>query len=196
MTRTLVFERARLVALLLGAVLLAAVLLSALGSRPNNAGAAQAGVVSIEMKITGQKMGVLKGDSTLKGHQDEIVVSGYTFELASPRDTATGQATGRVQFKPVTITKQVGASSPQILAAAATNENLTSVVINFWRTDKTGVETNFYRVTLTDANISDVKQYSSGDTVKEDVSFFFRKIKQEHLIAPQTSFEADFARVT
>jgi type VI secretion system secreted protein Hcp len=177
-------------------MLLAAAAFSALALHPTNAGAAQAGVVSIEMKITGQKTGVFKGDSTRPGHQDEIVLSGYSFELVSPFDPATGQGTGRAQFKPVTVTKELGASSPQILGAAATNENLTSVVINFWRTERTGALINFYRVTLTDAWISDVKQYSAGDTVKEDVSFVYRKIKQEHLVAPQTSFEADFATAT
>lgn len=197
MTRTVISERARVVALVVTAFLLAAVLIGAgIGqqSKTLNAGAATAGIVHIEMKVTGQKTGVFKGDSTLKGHEDQIVVTAYVFELISPRDPATGLASGKRQYRPITITKLLNASSPQVLNACATNENLKSVVINFWRTERTGVSINFYRVTLTNANISQVKQYSSGDTVLEDVSLTFQKIQQEDLIA-KTIFEDTWSSV-
>lgn len=55
------------------------------------------------------------------------------------------------------------------------------MVINFYETDRTGKSVNFYRVTLTNASISAVKHYSSGDTVLEDDSFVFQKIEEESL---------------
>ncbi|TMC38719.1 MAG: type VI secretion system tube protein Hcp, partial [Chloroflexi bacterium] len=129
--------------------------------------------------------------STQKGHEDQILLSSYFFQVDSPRDAATGQASGKRQYKPLTITKQLNGSSPQLLQACATNENITSVVINFYTTDRSGKEVNYYRVTLTDAAISSVKQYSSGSTVSEDIAFVFRKVQQEDLIA-KTSFVDDF----
>jgi type VI secretion system secreted protein Hcp len=156
-----------------------------------NAGAATAGIVHIEMKITGQKTGVFKGDITAKGHEDEINVLDYQFSVTSPRDPATGLPTGRRQFQPVMITKQLNSSSPEILNALDTNENLTSVVINFFQTTKTGAEVNFYRVKLTDATISADKQSSSGSTVVEQVSFTFRRIEQDS-ITGKTSVIADW----
>jgi type VI secretion system secreted protein Hcp len=193
MTATPVSHRARLVALILAAFMLAAAGLAIAASRPgaSNASAATAGVVHIEMKITGHKIGVFKGDSSQKGHEDQILVSGYSFEVDSPRDAASGQASGKRQYKPIMITKELNGSSPQLLQAAATNEILTSVVINFYKSDRTGKQSNYYRVTLTDGSISSVHQYSSGATVNEDVSFTFRKIEQEDLVA-KTSFEDDW----
>jgi type VI secretion system secreted protein Hcp len=193
MVPTLVFPRARTLALLLAAAVVALLAFTAVASRSanSNAGAATAGVVSIEMKITGQKTGVFKGDSTQKGHEDEILVSGYQFELDSPRDAASGQATGKRQYKPIVVTKQLGASSPQLVQACATNENLNKVVIDFYKSDRTGKLVNFYRVTLTDASISSDKQYSAGNTVNEDIAFVFRKITQEDLVA-KTSFTDDW----
>lgn len=195
MTRTLISERARVVALVVAAFLLAALLMAAgIGqqSKTLNAGAATAGIVHITMKITGQKTGVFKGDSTVKGQEDQINVFAYQFEVTSPRDPASGLPTGKRQYRPITVTKSLNASSPQILNAVATNENLKSVVINFYRTDRTGVLINFYRVTLTNANISLVRQNSSGDTVLEEVSFVFQKIQQEDLIA-HTIFQDDWS---
>lgn len=188
MTPQVVIRRARPVALILATALLAALAFAALAPRSGalNAGAATAGIVHIEMKITGQKTGVFKGDITAKGHTDEINVIDYQFSVTSPRDVATGLPTGRRQFQPVTVTKQLNASSPQILNALLTNENLKSVVINFWQTTNTGSQVNFYRVTLTNASISQDKQMSSGSTVVEQVSFTFQKMEQDSLTGHTT----------
>src|SRR5205823_14242451 len=64
MTVQLVFPRARTLALLLAAAVVAALAVAAVAPRSTatNAGAAAAGVVHIELKITGHKPGALKGD--------------------------------------------------------------------------------------------------------------------------------------
>ena len=62
-------------------------------------------------------------------------------------------------------------------------------MINFSRTDKAGKETVFYRVTLTNAFVSEVSQRSAGDTVLEDVSFVFQKIEQKSLTQNTTFIE-------
>ncbi len=183
MSRSFVSERARTLALLLSALLLAALAFAVISPRSNtlNTGAATAGVVHIEMKITGQKTGVFKGDSAQKGHTDQIVLSAYLFQVSAPRDPATGLPTGRRVYQPLTVTKQLNQSSPQILNALVTNENLRSVVINFYQTTRMGTEINYYRVTLTNANFSADRQFTSGSTVSEEVSFVFQKIEQQSI---------------
>jgi type VI secretion system Hcp family effector len=89
----------------------------------------------------------------------------------------------------------MGGSSPEFLAAASTNETLTSVVINFYRTDRTGREVNYYRVTLTDAGVVEVRQYNGGTDVLEDDSFTFRKVEQQDFIA-HTDFIDDLSPIT
>ena len=198
MSRTFVTERARMLALALVALLLAVVAFAVISPRSNtlNTGAATAGVVHIEMKVTGQKTGVFKGDSIQKGHTDEIVLSSYSFRVVSPRDAATGQATGRRVYDPIRVTKQLNQSSPQILNALATNENLKSVVINFYETSRTGAQVNFYRVMLTNANISEDRQSTSGATVSEEVSFVFQKIEQQSLTGGTIFVDDISGRVT
>jgi len=151
--------------------------------------------VTINMKVTGHKQGAFKGDDNAPARLAGLItVTGYQFDIVSPRDSATGQASGKRQFKPVVVTHVMGGSSPQFLTAAATNETLMSVVINFFRTNREDGSVNYYRVTLTDATVSEVRQYTSGADLLEDDSFTFRKIQQEDLIA-HTIFEDDWQSV-
>ena len=200
MTGSLVVSRSQTVVVAM-AVALAAALLTGVAWQLANprAGAKQASAavgVTINMKVTGQKQGVFEGDdnATAKG-VGLITVTGYQFDLLVPHDPSSGLGTGKRHYKPLVATHVMGGSSPQFLDAAATNENLTSVVINFFRTDRSGRDVNYYRVTLTSAHIVEVHQYTSGADVLEDDSFTFRKVRQEDLIA-KTSFEDDFQTIT
>jgi type VI secretion system secreted protein Hcp len=134
----------------------------------------------ITAKITGQKSGVIKGENTTKGQEDTIVVLGETFELTSPRDATTGLPVGRIQLKPLQISKYVDKSSPVLFAAAAIAENLTSVEINFFRTDSGGNQVKYFTVKLTNASISDIAVDGSGQVangMRETVSFTFQKVE-------------------
>jgi type VI secretion system secreted protein Hcp len=197
MTRSLVFPHARFLALAVATALVALVglQLAGLGQSSTNAGAAVGGV-HINMTVKGKKQGMFKGEdgATAKGAQNLIIVIAYQYGLTSPRDPATGLATGKRQHHPVVITHEMGGSSPQFLQADSTNEQLTQVVINFFRTGKNGKDVNYYRVTLTNASAVDVRQYTSGADVLEDVSFTFQKIEQDDLIA-KTSWLDDWAVV-
>jgi type VI secretion system secreted protein Hcp len=191
MTRSMLLSRARLLALVLAAVV-ALVAWQLVGPRPATANvhAAVAGLLHINMKVTGPNGVVFKGeDGALLRNAGLITVIAYHYELNSPYVSASGLPTGTRQHSPVMITHEMGGSSPQFLFAGATHEKLTKVVINFYRSTSNGVDSNYYRVTLTDAYVGDVRQYSSGNSVLEDVSFTFRGIRQDDFIA-KTNVEA------
>ncbi len=114
------------------------------------------------LTVIGKKQGQFKAEGVAAQHKAAIPVLAFTMELNSPRNTATGQATGKRQYQPVTIVKEWGAASPQGLAACATNEVLTTVKIEFSKTKPTGEEYTFQTVTLTNATLSDVRRYT-GD---------------------------------
>jgi type VI secretion system secreted protein Hcp len=121
------------------------------------------------MSVKGQKQGQFKGETTTAKRKDKwIPLLAFTMGLKSPRDLATGQASGRRQFAPVTIVKQWGAASPQGLTACATNENLPEVVIEFPKTNPKGVEFVYQTVTLTDASISQIDRFTGRAGGGED----------------------------
>ena len=194
MTSPFVQPRTRVVAVAVAAALLALVAWQLGGARPaNNAGAAVGGV-HITLTVNGAKTGLFKGDDNSNSRTPGVItVLAYQYELQVPTsNTGGGGATGKAIHKPVTVTHLLGGSSPEFLFAAASGENLTKVQIDFFRVDKTGKDFNYYRVILTNALITDVKQYSAGDNVREDVSFEFRKIEQRSF-AQNTDFIADLS---
>ena len=194
MTSASVFPRTRVLAVAVAAALLALVAWQLTAARPLNTSSATAGVVHITMTVTQLNGTTFKGDDGATGRNAGVItVLAYTYGLKNTMTIggATGGAgAGKAVHSPVTITHVMGGSSPQFLAAAATGQHLKSVVITFSRTDRTGRDVDFYRVTLTDAFVSEVAQRSSGDTVLEDVSFIFFKIKQQSL-TQNTTFQAD-----
>ena len=130
-----------------------------------------------DLTITG-RLGTFTGDGTNSDgiKDDKIRGLSYDLEVVSPRDIASGQASGKRQYKPLIVTKEWGASSPQILRAAATNELLPAVQLQF--------SDPRHSISLTNAHIVDVHHHPEtslvgGSTDKrqlEDVSFVFQKI--------------------
>ena len=196
---TFLRKRTLLIGLLLAAALLVAAWQNGgirflTGQRTINAAAAPAHV-TLYVKVVGQKQGTFKGDGLrVKGHEDQMLAFAFDYGLVSPRNLATGQASGKRQHKPVVITKEWGPSMPQFLAAAATNEQLTKVTMEFWDTDTRGVQRAHFVVTLTDASVSEVRQRLANDLLTEDLSFTFRKIMVEDKIG-KTTFQDDWAAV-
>ena len=68
------------------------------------------------VQVTGQIQGQFKGESTRKGFENKFMGLSFDQEVVSPRDTATGQATGKRTFKPIRIKKAWGPASLQLYA--------------------------------------------------------------------------------
>ena len=136
---------------------------------------AQSGGASLTMTIEGSRQGVF---AAAKG--GNIAGLRFGYNVKSPRDAASGQATGRRQHGPVVVTKRVGTASPQIFQALTTNEALKSVVAVV--PGETGMG---YTVKLRNAFVSEIKQYTEvvngQSVVLEDVSFTFQSIEVEDL---------------
>jgi type VI secretion system secreted protein Hcp len=136
------------------------------------------------MTITGQKQGAIHGSVIKTGHESTILVHSYDHEILSPRDPQSGLPTGKRESQPVTIVKEVDASSPQLITAVTNNETLTAVEIQFSQTAAgAATETLLYKVSLTNASIVSIQQ-SMGSNIddptenvlQEEVSLTYQKI--------------------
>jgi type VI secretion system secreted protein Hcp len=147
------------------------------------------GVARLYVTAEGTKQGRFKGQSPLARWQNAVPAMGFSYEMSAPRDGARGLAAATRAPNPIVITKLVGAASPQFLAAAANNELLKSVRLEFVRTDANGAEEVFYTITLTGATVSRVRQYivlpdagnPAGSGLLEDISFVFQRIEMSSL---------------
>jgi type VI secretion system (T6SS) effector Hcp len=94
--------------------------------------------------IEGSKQGVFKGSAgsgdakvARSAHKQRIAGIKFLSETTSPRDTATGQASGKRIHKPISITKQWDAASPQLFQALVNNETLNQCSLNLLRRTRT-----------------------------------------------------------
>ncbi len=150
--------------------------------------------------VEGTKQGKFKGESQRNVHKDKFAGLSFEYEVQSPRDAATGQASGKRQHSPIRITKEWGASSPQLFQACTSNEVLKSVLFEFVKTDPAGKETIYYTIKLDNATISVYKPYTGQeegakhtealDTFElEEIAFTFQKIELTHKLANTTAMD-------
>ena len=155
--------------------------------------------------IQGQKQGKLRGESTRKGQEGKMIGLAYDYGVKSPRDVATGQASGKRQHSPITFSKEWGASTPQLFQALVSNEVLTTVLFEFVRINpKTGIEEIFQTVKLTNAQLSGISHHTgpaplpetkraANDMLElEDISIVFQKIEIENKTAGTVASDSTF----
>ena len=110
----------------------------------------------------------------------------YQHEIVTPRDPASGLATGRRQHKPLTLVKPIDRATPHLYEALAKNRKIDDVILKFYRKDpKTGAMTHYYTIQLVDAFVTSVRGWKpntrdlsadrAGDL--EEVSFYYREIR-------------------
>lgn len=113
--------------------------------------------------IEGTKQGKFKGESVRERKAERLSGISFHYSVSSPRDVATGQASGKRQHQPVSFVKEWGAATPQLFQAAVTNEVLKTVLFEFVKTNENGEEYVFHTVKLTNASINQIDQYIDGE---------------------------------
>jgi type VI secretion system secreted protein Hcp len=135
--------------------------------------------------LQGQRQGAISGSVTQKGHEGSIEVIAASHEIVSPRDPASGLATGKRLHRPFTITKELDKSTPLLYQAMVTNENIIQWKLQFYTTDINGLQKQDYTVVLTNANIADIRFTMPNnrlpDLMKlkeyEEIEFTYQKIQ-------------------
>lgn len=148
--------------------------------------------------VEAAKQGRLKGESLRQEHQDKLTGISFHYAVSSQRDIASGMASGKRQHKPVSFVKEWGAASPQLFQAAVTNETLKTVLFEFVKTNDNGEEAVHHTIRLTNAAISELEQFITGEPeppadprALERISLTFQTIQIENL-GGQTSAIDEF----
>jgi type VI secretion system secreted protein Hcp len=136
------------------------------------------------MWIIGADQGPIEGEVTTKNLETSIEVKGYGYNLSADYDQASGLPTGERQHRPVRVLKEVDKSSARLMKALIDGENLTSVVIRFFRPTGGGILQQHFTLELTNARIVGITPTHSSTEEDaatpffETVSFTFQTIVQ------------------
>ena len=142
---------------------------------------------SAYLTIQGKIQGKISGSVTQKGRKNSILIHSFDNEILSPRDSASGLATGKRQHHPIVILKEIDKSSPRLWTALITNEVLTSWELDIWGPSATapGTEAKIYTISLTNASIGSIHEFMAEDDLpanlgrplQEEITFTYQKIK-------------------
>ena len=120
------------------------------------------------ISVVGKTQGQFAGENGTT----RMEVTAFEKEITSPRDLATGQASGKRQHTPVMFQKPMGSASVQFFKAINTNELLNSATFEVYEPSSSGASVLIYKVVLTNATVTYFKQsFADGgkgfvDTVK------------------------------
>lgn len=142
------------------------------------------------LRLKGAQQGEIKGSVIQKGREGKILVLACDHEVVTPRDAATGLATGRRQHKPFTLIKELDQSSPLLYRALVNNEAITEWELQFWTpqvkgSTGAGTEVQHYTVRLSGVHLCGM-HFTQHDTrnpelaryaESETVSFTYSRIE-------------------
>ena len=141
--------------------------------------------IPIHLLVEGVKQGKIEGSCTMKGREGTILVQGVDHTVEIPKSPQTGLPTGKRVHGALTITKEVDKSSPKLLQALCSGEQLTEVELDFYRIKPSGEEEKYYTIKLTNAIIVGVRTWFpnclQAETTSfghmEDISFTYKAIR-------------------
>lgn len=132
---------------------------------------------AVLLTVEGAVSGMIEGGVASTGQEGAIYVLGFSHEVVSPRDSATGLPTGKRQHRPLTIIKPIDKSSPLLMNALTTNENLVECKVKFFQRNATGEIEQYYTITLENATIvslvSEVPNFESVSFVYESITWTY-----------------------
>jgi type VI secretion system Hcp family effector len=127
------------------------------------------------MTVVGKTQGSFPGENMTT----RIEIISFEMEMTSPRDMVSGQASGKRQHFPIIIQKATGVASLQFVKALTTNEQLTTVTFEVYKPSAAGANVLDYKIVLTNAAISNFKQYyiEGQKGFIDSIKFIFQAIE-------------------
>ncbi|MDU8497653.1 Hcp family type VI secretion system effector [Pseudomonas syringae] len=130
------------------------------------------------------------GAESQKGFANKSRIHAFTHEITIPYNPQSGGSTGQHIHHPVCITKFIDKASPLLLTALTTGEELTEVLIEWYRMNNNVLE-HYYTTRLNQARVVAIKEYipNCQDPKNlqfshlEDVHFSYKKISWHHKLA-------------
>jgi len=148
--------------------------------------------ITTYLRLNTDKFGKVKGGVAEKGHEGDIAVIAIEHGIISPRDAASGQATGKRQHQPLSFLKETDMASPILNTILVQNAVIKTAEFFFYGAVQpgrlggmTGMEKNIYTIILQNAFIAkmDFTMQNNRETegnyvsLKERISLVYERIE-------------------
>ncbi len=149
------------------------------------------------MQITGANQGAMHsgasdsdsiGTQSKSDKKDYIQIQGFQSKIETPTDIQSGQPSGQRVHYGVTFTKVYDKSSPMLMQALATGEQISSCEIQWFRTSATGEQEHYYTTKYEDGTVTSIKKdmpnaqdpSNASYGHLEHVTLTYKKITETH----------------
>jgi type VI secretion system secreted protein Hcp len=128
------------------------------------------------LSVESQRAGAIKGESTEKGFENQILVSGWSWGMKVPAVLGGSSARGRRTLAELRIIKAVDTASTSLMSVMVTNDLIKKAVLTVRKAG--GVQIGYFSMTLERARITayDVG-CEDGPELNEEISIAFEKIE-------------------
>lgn len=110
--------------------------------------------------LEGQNQGKIEGSTKVKGHDGKIMVQAVEHVIEIPKSPQTGLPTGKRVHGPMTLTKEIDKSSPKLLQALTSGEQMKSATLEFYRISPKGTEEKYYTAKLENAILTSIRSWT------------------------------------
>jgi type VI secretion system secreted protein Hcp len=125
------------------------------------------------------KLGTLKGESVVKGFEDQIQLLswGWGMTQSGTTHTASGGGAGKVDVSDLQISKHVDAASPMLALACCKGTHYDTATLTMRKAGGTALE--YVTITLTDLIVTSysVSEGGGGDLLTDTFTLNFAKYK-------------------
>ena len=152
------------------------------------------------MKIEGANQGDMSSGATSadsigtlsrSAMEDYITVQEFELNIEVPTDPQSGQPTGRRVHKGARFVKYLDKSSPMLLQAIATGEQITKLSMEFYRVNTSGEQEHYYTLELEEATLVKLTPHfpncldsdSASYSHMEELTLSYKKINVTHEVA-------------
>lgn len=123
----------------------------------------------------------LKGNCTIDGHADEIILNSFSHSVALPMsmDAANTERTaGRPQFSEMSFSKMTDQSTPALYAACTEGKKLGDATLHIGR-NEAGKFMSLMKYVMSNAMVSNINTSGGGGVPADSFSLNFTKITSE-----------------
>jgi type VI secretion system secreted protein Hcp len=135
------------------------------------------------LKLEGQRLGAIKGESQDGKHKDEIDVLAWSWGMTTRTQMGSAGVAPKSQVNELNICKRVDSASAPLMSALRNNDEIKKGVLTVRKSGKTPHE--YLKITIQKGRITSLNVRSgSGDSpaeLFEDVSFTFQTITVEYV---------------
>ncbi len=131
------------------------------------------------LHVQTRRAGKLKGEANAPGHEEDILLVGWSWGITSGAAVADTQATARRSYSALTVVKRIDSASTALMSALATNDEVKEAKLALRRSG--GEQQDYLTITVRGARVTSLQHSGGGNgQTLETVTLAFNEVEVQY----------------